>query len=156
MDGTVLERVCSTPAVVMNFDTAIEILSRTYIETVVGAAKYVNVVHRSTIRLGTVLGVWWPAMSEQANYPASRSAGAMYRFIRPSTGSGHHSTRYGARCLVACHERAGYLPCESNGGGGGNRTPVRRFSVKYDYMLSRCFDLAPQAPSGRVSRNYPV
>ncbi len=29
------------------------------------------------------------------------------------------------------------------GGGGGNRTPVRRSSVKYDYMLSRYFDLAP-------------
>ena len=28
------------------------------------------------------------------------------------------------------------------GGGGGNRTPVRRFSIRYDYMLSRCFDLA--------------
>jgi hypothetical protein len=25
-----------------------------------------------------------------------------------------------------------------------------------DYMLSRCFDLAPQAPSGRVSRSQPV
>jgi integrase len=29
------------------------------------------------------------------------------------------------------------------GGGGGNRTPVRRSSIKYDYMLSRCFNLAP-------------
>src|SRR5215510_14582233 len=42
------------------------------------------------------------------------------------------------------------------GGGGGNRTPVRRSSAKYDYMLSRCFDLAPRAPSGRVSWSQPV
>jgi hypothetical protein len=28
------------------------------------------------------------------------------------------------------------------GGGGGNRTPVRRSSAKYDHMLSRYFDLA--------------
>ena len=42
------------------------------------------------------------------------------------------------------------------GGGGGNRTPVRRFSVKYDYMLSRCFSFALRAPNGRVSQSQPV
>lgn len=42
------------------------------------------------------------------------------------------------------------------GGGGGNRTPVRRLSIRYDYMLSRCFDLARRAPTGRVSRSYPA
>jgi len=57
MDGTVFERVGSTPAVVMSFNTAIEILSRTYIETVVRTAKNVDVVHPSTIRLGTMLEV---------------------------------------------------------------------------------------------------
>src|SRR3972149_6868578 len=46
--------------------------------------------------------------------------------------------------------------CAKFGGGGGNRTPVRRFSAKYDYMLSRCFDLAPRAPNGWVSRGHPV
>jgi hypothetical protein len=44
MDGTVFERVGSTPAVVMSFNTAIEILSRTYIETVIRTAKNVDVV----------------------------------------------------------------------------------------------------------------
>ena len=48
------------------------------------------------------------------------------------------------------------LPGKVDGGGGGNRTPVRRFSDEYDYMLSRCFNLAPQAPNGWVSRRYPV
>ncbi len=52
-----LERACSTQAVVMSFNTAIEILSRTYIETVVRAAKNVDVVHPSTIRLVTMLNV---------------------------------------------------------------------------------------------------
>jgi len=69
------------------------------------------------------------------------------------------------RALAELCSRGGYRNRNRNtsrldrffiGGGGGNRTPVRRFSVKYDYMLSRCFDLAPQAPSGWVSRNYPV
>jgi len=46
--------------------------------------------------------------------------------------------------------------CESNGGGGGNWTPVRRSSARYDYMLSRRFSLAPRTPDGWISRSYPV
>ena len=38
------------------------------------------------------------------------------------------------------------------GGGGGNRTPVRRSPISYDYMLSRYFDFAFRAPNGRVSK----
>jgi hypothetical protein len=39
------ERMCSTPAIVVGLHTAIEILSRTYIEAVVGAVKDIRVVH---------------------------------------------------------------------------------------------------------------
>jgi hypothetical protein len=39
------ERMCGTPAIVVGLHTAIEILSRTYIEAVVGAAKDIRVVH---------------------------------------------------------------------------------------------------------------
>ena len=42
------------------------------------------------------------------------------------------------------------------GGGGGNRTPVRRYSAKSDYMLSRCFVLILQAPNGGVLKDQPV
>ena len=145
------ERICSASAVVMNPDPATEILSRTYIETVVCTAKDINIVHRRTIRLvANSIGV---ACHERAGIvtresnlqepKAPRQARGTIRLVANSIG-------------VACHERAGIVTRESNGGGGGNRTPVRRFSVKYDYMLSRCFDLAPRAPSGWVSRNYPV
>lgn len=98
MNWTVFERVGGTPAPIMNLDTGLEIFSRAYIETVVGAVEDVDVVHRSsdsevqrlgtcestgtgaprqargTIRLETVL-FGWPAMSEQDSYPASRMVG---------------------------------------------------------------------------------
>ena len=51
MDGTMLERVGGTTAVVVGFYTTIEILRRTHIKAVVGAAKDINVVHACTIRL---------------------------------------------------------------------------------------------------------
>jgi len=40
-----LERMCGTPAIVVGLHTTIEILSRTYIQAVVGAAKDIRVVH---------------------------------------------------------------------------------------------------------------
>ena len=43
-----------------------------------------------------------------------------------------------------------------DGGGGGNRTPVRERYAKQNYMLSRFFDLVPEAPSGRLFKDQPV
>jgi hypothetical protein len=40
-----LKRMCGTPAIVVGLHTAIEILCRTYIEAVVGAAKDIDIVH---------------------------------------------------------------------------------------------------------------
>ena len=51
MDGTMFEGVCGTTAIVVGFYTAIEIWCRTYIESVIGAAKDIDVVHGCTIRL---------------------------------------------------------------------------------------------------------
>ena len=51
MDGTMFEGVCGTTAVVVGFYTTIEILRRTHVEAVIGAAKDINVVHGCTIRL---------------------------------------------------------------------------------------------------------
>ena len=52
MDGTMLKRMRGTPAVVVGLHTTIEIPCRTYVETVVGAAKDVDVVHspKGTVR----------------------------------------------------------------------------------------------------------
>jgi hypothetical protein len=61
------------------------------------------------------------------------------RYNGPSTlfsRSGRHSTRQllYPDFLVACHERAVF--CESNGGGGGNRTPVRESSISVTTCLA--------------------
>ncbi len=63
---------------------------------------------------------------ERVFVPASRTKTPAPRLVPFVTRSGHQ-----------------IFAEQKFGGGGGNRTPVRRSSIKYDYMLSRCFDLAP-------------
>lgn len=48
-----LERIGGATTVVVKLNPAVEILSGTYIETVVDTVKDVNVVHRGTIRLAS-------------------------------------------------------------------------------------------------------
>ena len=76
------------------------------------------------------------------------------RLLRTPFDSGHV---FPSEPFVACHERAlSSSKGESNGGGGGNRTPVRERYAKSNYMLSRRFNLAPEAPNGRLFRDHPV
>ena len=52
MDGTMLECICGTPAVVVSFHRVSRSCAEPiYIQAVVGAAKDIDVLHGCTIRL---------------------------------------------------------------------------------------------------------
>ena len=92
-----------------------------------------------------------PAMSK----PLARVATYCFDLSAPRLGSGHHLTRfllYPNRQWPAMSERLAQIEWWRR----GESNPRPKVFHLGDYMLSRCFDLAPQAPSGRVSRSQPV